>query len=42
LYVEGFGTTIAVHSGSDYGYTSADAIQLKGSVCHSNGMDLIA
>jgi len=28
--------------GGDYGYTWPDAIQIKGSVYHSNGMDLIA
>jgi len=28
--------------GSDYGYTWPDEIQIKESVCHSNGVDLIA
>ena len=28
--------------GSHYRYPWPDAIQIKGSVCHSNGMDLVA
>jgi len=28
--------------GSDNGYTCPDAIQLKGLVCHSNCVDLVA
>jgi len=28
--------------GNDYGCTWPDAIQIKGSVCHSNNMDLVA
>jgi len=27
--------------GSDYGYACPDAIQIKGSVCHSNGVDVV-
>jgi len=28
--------------GSDYGYAWPDTIQIKGSVCHSNNVDLVA
>jgi len=28
--------------GNDYGYTWPDAIKIKWSVCHSNGVDLVA
>jgi len=31
-----------VFSGSDYGYAWRDAFQIKGSVCHSNSMDVVA
>jgi len=31
-----------INIGSDYGYAWPDAIQIKGSVCHSIGMNLIA
>jgi len=27
--------------GSDYGYAWPDEIQIKGPVCHSNGVDLV-
>jgi len=35
-------TTRYLKKGSDYRYTWPGAIQIKGSVCHSNGMDLLA
>jgi len=34
--------SISLNKGSDYRYAWPDAIQIKGSVCHSNGVDLVA
>jgi len=31
----------AFKEGNDYGYACPDTIQIKGSVCHSNGMSLV-
>jgi len=33
---------LGFQEGSDYGYAWPDVIQMKGSVCHSNDVDLVA
>jgi len=41
VFVSEVKVTAVFFNGSDYGYAWPDPIQIKGSVCHSNGMGIV-